>query len=373
MVDLFITSIQNQAVLNALWGFGLSFILTLGLTPVVIKLAWRLGIIDDPKKHKHVKVIHTYSVPRGGGIALLAGVVTAASYFLPMDKHLLGILIGAAVVVGVGIADDKIGLNPYLRLFLNFVCASIVVAAGIGIAFLSNPLGGTIYLDQPRILVDLLGKVRQIWILADIFAILWIVFLMNIVSWSSGVDGQLSGVVAIAAVVIGLLSLRFSADVTQWSVLILAFIVGGAYLGFLPYHIFPQKIMPGYSGATLAGFLLAVLSILSTTKVGTLMVVLGVPILDGIYTIGRRIVSGRSPVWGDRGHLHHKLLDMGISKRYVAVIYWLITLALGVTALYLNAEQKLYTIIMIATIMGGFLLWVNYFTASSRRPGPGNG
>jgi UDP-GlcNAc:undecaprenyl-phosphate GlcNAc-1-phosphate transferase len=160
--------------------------------------------------------------------------------------------------------------------------------------------------------------------------------------------------------------LRFSADITQWPIILLAAIVAGAYLGFLPWHIYPQKIMPGYGGASLAGFLLAVLSILSTTKVGTLMVVLGVPMVDTGYTIVRRILSKKSPVWGDRGHLHHKLLDAGLTKKQVAYFYWLVTAILGCLALYLNTSSKLYTMIGVAVLIGGLLLWLTYRPKSSK-------
>jgi UDP-GlcNAc:undecaprenyl-phosphate GlcNAc-1-phosphate transferase len=118
--------------------------------------------------------------------------------------------------------------------------------------------------------------------------------------------------------------------------------------------------MPGFSGSTLAGYLLAVLSILSTTKVGTLMVVLGIPLVDTGYTITRRIISGKSPFWGDRGHLHHKLLDSGFSKRQVTLFYWLLTLILGLIALNLNASYKLYTIVGVTVFVGGLLLWFTY-------------
>jgi UDP-GlcNAc:undecaprenyl-phosphate GlcNAc-1-phosphate transferase len=109
----------------------------------------------------------------------------------------------------------------------------------------------------------------------------------------------------------------------------------------------------------MAGFLLAVLSILSTAKVGTLLVVLAVPLLDTGYTIVRRIAQGRSPVWGDRGHLHHKLLDAGWSKRQIAVFYWLVTLLMGILALNLNASSKLYTMVGVSLLLGGLMLWLS--------------
>jgi UDP-GlcNAc:undecaprenyl-phosphate GlcNAc-1-phosphate transferase len=261
----------------------------------------------------------------------------------------------------MGTLDDKYNLNPYLRLFLGFAASAAPIAAGIGISFVSNPLGGIIDLSHPQISFALFGVTHSIWILSDLFAILWITFLMNMVNMGAkGVDGQLSGVTVIAALTIAFLSLKFSADITQWPVIILAAITAGAYLGFLPWHIYPQKIMPGYGGSTLAGYLLAVLSILSTTKVGALMVVLGVPLIDTGYTVVRRLLNHKSPVWGDRGHLHHRLLDAGLTKRQVAYFYWGVTALLGFLALNLNTATKVYTMIGIATFIGGLILWLTY-------------
>lgn len=344
-----------------------AFLIVAGLTPVVIKLAKRLKIIDDPRKSKHPKVIHSYPVPRGGGLSLFVGVAIASLIFLPLDKHLIGILAGATLIAFMGILDDKFDLNPYLRLLLGIIAAALPIAAGIGIAYISNPGGGIIDLSQPQIGFKLLGETRNIWIVSDAFAIFWIVFLMNMLNMGAkGVDGQLTGVVIIAAATIAALSLRFSADITQWPVIILASITAGAFLGFLPWHIYPQKIMPSYGGATLAGYLLAILSILATTKVGTLMVVLGVPLVDTGYVIIRRIASGRSPVWGDKGHLHHKLLDAGWSKRKVAAFYWAITALLGTVALNLNTASKLYTMVGVAMLIGGIILWLTYRPKSPR-------
>ena len=338
-----------------------AFLITILATPLVIRFAKKYGLVDDPKKHKHPKVIHTYPIPRGGGLALFLGIAIAALVFLPLDKHLIGILAGATIITIMGIADDKYNLNPYLRLTIGFLAAAAPIVAGIGIAFISNPQGGIIDLSQPQVNFFLLGEQRSIWLISDAFALIWIVFMMNMLNMGAkGVDGQLTGVVVIAAVAIAALSLKFSADITQWPVIVLASITAGAFLGFLPWHIYPQKIMPSYGGATLAGFLLAVLSILATTKVGLLIVVLGIPLVDTGYVIIRRIARGRSPVWGDRGHLHHRLLDAGWSKRRVAAFYWLISAGLAALALNLNTADKLYTMVGVAVVTGGLILWLTY-------------
>lgn len=346
-------------IFNQLITFPLivAFFVALLTTPLAIKLAWKWGLIDDPQKRKHPAKLHQKPIPRAGAIPIWLTVITASLIFLPADKYLLGILGGATLLLVLGLLDDKYDLNPYWRLGGCLLAAGLVVNSGIRIFFITNPFGqGLIHFNQP---------------IAIILALIWIVFLANITNWSSGFDGQLPGITVIAALTIAFLSFRFSADITQWPVTILAAITAGAFLGFLPYHFYPQKIMPGYGGGTLAGFLLAVLAILSTAKIGTLLVVLGIPFIDAFYSIVRRLLSGRSPVWGDRGHLHHKLLDeWGWSKKKAAVFYWAITALLGFLALNLRSLQKFYTIIMLLVIIGSLLLWFNLFPTWSNRSDP---
>lgn len=354
--------------------FLVAAILCYLITPLVIRFAKYAGIIDDPKKNKHEKVIHTYPTPRGGGIALFLAFVFTSLLFLPLDRYLRGILAGSVVIVVTGFLDDKYNLNPYLRILLGFLAAAFPIASGIGISFISNPLGGIIDLSQPQIQFSLFGQERSLWVLSSLFGAFWIVFIMNMLNMGAkGVDGQLTGTVIVAATIMAILSLRNSADITSWPAIIIAAIIAGAYSGFLPWHIYPQKIMPAYGGSTLAGYLLAILSILSTAKVGALMLILGVPIIDTIYQMARRMATGRSPVWGDRGHLHHRLLDAGWSKSKVAIFYWLSTLVLGVPALYLNSSFKFYTIIGVAIALGGLILWLKYQSLSSKPQGRSTG
>lgn len=334
-----------------------SFFICFALTPVVVRFAHALGILDNPKLRPHPAKLHSAPIPRGGGIPLYLAILFTSLLFLPVDQRLMGILLGGAVIVFVGFLDDRRDINPYGRLVSQLFAAALVVLSGIGIAFISNPFGsGTIDLSHPQIAFFFLGEMRHIWVLSALFATIWIIGLMNAVSWSSGVDGQLSGFAAISAMVIAILSLRFSADITQWPITVLASIVFGAFLGFLPWHVYPQKIMPGFGGATLAGFMLAVLSVLATAKVGTLLLLLAIPVADAFYILIRRVLSGKSPVWGDRGHLHHRLLDAGWSRSQVAMFYWAGTGLLGILAFYLNATQKFYTMVGIGLLTGGFIL-----------------
>ncbi|PIP85929.1 hypothetical protein COT86_02635 [Candidatus Collierbacteria bacterium CG10_big_fil_rev_8_21_14_0_10_43_36] len=346
--------------------FIMAFLISTVVTPLTVIWFSKMGWVIDPKKTPHPAHIHKEPVPKGGGLPIFVAVVMTLAIFLKWDKHLIAIGVACLLVLITGLVDDVKGINPYLRLTINFLAIGIIVASGIGIAYVSNPFGGIIDLSQWRWGFEFLGKYHEIWILADLFALLWIPVLMNAINWSSGVDGQISGVVTIAAIALGMISLSFSADITQWPVATLAFALSGAFAGLTIFHFFPQKIMPGYSATSLAGLLLGVISILATAKVGTVLVVLGVPLVDFIYIVIKRILSGKSPVWGDKSHLHHKLLEMGWGKRRIALFYWLITAILGLTAVKVEARSKLIIMIGLIILMSVFVLWQYSWRFSKR-------
>ena len=326
--------------------FFFSALIALFITPIVIKIYKKNNWLDYPEKQKHVKTTHNKAVPRGGGLAIFFTVLIAACLFLNIDKYLIGIIISALILTIVGFLDDIYNLHPGIRLFAGIVAALIVVGSGIGVAYVTNPIGlGIIELNNWQISLNILGQTKTIWVLADIFALFFIIWNMNIINWSKGVDGQLPGFASIALIFIGILSYNFIDDPTQFNTANLSFIVAGAYAGLLYWNWYPQKIMPGYGAGSLAGFFLSVLSILSGAKLATALMVMAVPTADGIFTITRRILAGKSPVWGDRGHLHHKLMDnYGWSKQQIALFYSGASLLLGILSLFLNTPGKIAAI-----------------------------
>ncbi|NCN23941.1 MAG: hypothetical protein COU65_00265 [Candidatus Pacebacteria bacterium CG10_big_fil_rev_8_21_14_0_10_42_12] len=338
----------------------ISFVLAFTITPIVIMFYKRRGWVDDPKKNKHAKTTHKSVVPRGGGLAIFLSVLLASVISLQFDKYLVAILLGALILTISGILDDIFDLHPIPRLLANIAAALLVVGSGIGIAYVSNPFtAGVIHLNQPQLVLDLFGKTRSIWILADLFAVVFIVWNINIVNWAKGVDGQMPGFVTAAFIFIGILSTKFNADPTSFNTTNLAFILAGAFAGLLIWNWYPQKIMPGYGAGSLAGYFLSVLAILSGAKLATALMVLCVPTADAIFTIARRIYAGKSPLWGDRGHLHHKLLDeFGWSRQQIAVFYWAASIGLGILSLYLNTFGKLITIATTMGLVFGLLIWV---------------
>lgn len=359
----------------ALLPFFVAAFLTFISVPAVIRIAKYFNLMDDPSKRPHPAHTETRIIPRAGGIALFMGILIATAIFIPLTKGMAGVMLGGALLVFVGILDDKKDVHPYIRLGVNVTAAILAVAGGAGVAFITNPLTGSVLsFDTIRFSFDFIGH-HSILPIADILAILWLTWTMNVVGWSQGVDGQMPGFVTIAAFTIGLLSFnQISIDnFPAWTGTALAFITAGAYLGFIPWNFFPQRIMPGYGGKSLAGYLLGTLAILTSAKLGTAILVLGIPFIDAGYVIVSRLLSGRNPTQPTRSHLHHRLLDAGWSKRRVALFYWAVSAILGVVALTVNSKQKFFATIGVAVLILAIILWLKLSTTFLRKPGLGNG
>lgn len=328
--------------------FIVPFVICVASVPFVISFAKKYKLVDDPKTHKHPAIIHKKPTPRAGGLPILIAVVISALFFLPMYSSLLIIYASSIGVVLIGMLDDKYDISPYIRFITNILFAGIVVfAAGVSVPFLTNPLGGIVHFQGT-------------FFLPQILAIIWIVWVMNMLNWSKGVDGQMPGIAAISAVIIGIAAFRFP-EITESNLIVgnLSFIVAGAAAGFLVFNFYPAKIFPGYS-ATILGFLIGILSILSGVKLATAILVMGVPAVDAFLTISRRLLSKRSPFWHDKGHLHHLLLDAGMSQRQIAVSYWVVSLLLGLIALNLSSRGKLFAIILLLVVVGGGIVTLKY-------------
>jgi len=339
--------------------FITAFFTTTVATPISLIFIKKIGLFDDPKTRKHPAMIHTKPIPRGGGIPLFIGILIAGILFLPITKTVIALFIASLIALITGVLDDKFDISPYLRFLINIITALIVVGSGISIPFITNPFGGILYLNSIKLSLDFLGH-HSVFVLSDLIAIAWIVWVMNMLNWSKGVDGQMPGIVAISGVVIGILSLRF--EVSDEFNLIstnLSFIIAGSALGFLIFNFYPAKIFPGY-GATAVYLLLSTVSIMSSAKLATAILVMGVPMTDGIFTILRRLLTGHSPFWHDKKHLHHLLLGLGIKQRSIALFYWVISAILGAIALTLSSRAKLFAIIMLLIIVGGAILFLHF-------------
>lgn len=335
-------------------------LIALGLGPLVIWWYKRNHWIDDPSKSSHPKIVHTRPLPRGGGMVVGVALLICIPFFLPLSPLILGIMIAMLVLIIIGVWDDIADPHPLVRLIGQIMAATIPILFGLTIPYVTNPFGGIIHFSAYPMV-------------SAILAILWIVWCMNSINFSTGLDGQMPGYVVIAALTIAALSTRFFPDPKQLTVFTFALLIAGAYLGFLYWNKYPQKMMSGFGASTLAGFLLAVLSILSGAKLATAILVLAVPMADAIYVIVRRILHKKSPFWGDRSHLHHALLDRGYSKNQVALMYWLSALILGLISLELSSGQKIFTILLILAIVCMIGTWLRlgltFFVRSDRDSG----
>jgi UDP-GlcNAc:undecaprenyl-phosphate GlcNAc-1-phosphate transferase len=205
--------------------------------------------------------------------------------------------------------------------------------SGINITNIGNPFSSESF------------NLNQFFWLPYLFTIIWILWIANLLSWSNGVDGQYGGIVGVAGIVIAVLALRFiNISDRELDTAKMALICSGAAIGLIPFTLHPSKIMWGF-GATSAGVALAALSILSVSKISISILVLLVPFMDGLITIIRRIVNKQNPFKGDRGHLHHLLLNRGWSVSQIALFYWTTTAILGLIAIY-SSEKDLPLLVL---------------------------
>lgn len=313
--------------------FAVAFLGALVLTPIIGRLAQRLGFVDVPREPKH---IHRAPVPRLGGVALFLPFVAAVGLTLllpverkdPLELHrIAGLLIGSTVVFGLGVWDDRRELGPGVQLVVQFLAAAIAIYCGITIAEIANPFGGMVNFTAP---------------IAVAFTLFWLLGMMNTVNWLDGLDGLAGGVTVIASVLLFV----HSYSLGQYSISVLPLALAGCVLGFMPFNFSPARVFMGTSGALFLGFALGSLAIIGGAKMATALLVMGIPILDVAWQIINRLRLGRSPFLGDRGHLHHRLLDLGLSQRRVVLIFYLLCAAFGALALILGSGmQKLLALL----------------------------
>ncbi len=334
-----------------------AFFVAAVVTPLVRGVATHLGVVDRPDGGRKT---HHRPTALLGGVALfvaLAITIVIAVYagWLPglhiKEKYLLGILIAALLLVIGGALDDRFDLPPLRQIIWPILAAAVIVTSGVGIAYVTNPLGGQLHLD--RFSVTVLwwqGIPYHFTFLADVFAFLWLLSMTYTTKLLDGLDGLVSGVTAIGAIIIAFVSI--TRDVAQPDTAILALIVAGIFLGFLLSNFQPATIFLGEGGSTLAGFLLGTLAIISGGKIATTMLVFGLPLFDAAFVILRRLVwERRSPTSADRSHLHFRLLDLGFSPRQVVLFYYFIAAMFGVSTFVLQGWEKLIAIGMLASII----------------------
>ena len=305
-------------------------------TPPVRSLALRLGAVDRPGGRR----VNRRPVPRMGGLAIALGFLTAAPALCPLDGPLGGLLGGALLIVWMGAADDLFDLRPMLKLLIQLAAALIAVRGGVVLGAISVPSGGSVSLPP---------------LLAAALTVLWLVACTNAVNLIDGLDGLAVGVSALGSLSMLIVALAVSAP----AVAVLLAALCGACLGFLPYNGSPARIFMGDAGSQFLGFALGALSVMGLLKFHTLvsffvpLLALSVPLTDTAFAVCRRLWRGQSPFHADRGHIHHRLLDLGLSQRQaVAVLYGVSSLQ-GLAAVLLagtNALLRVFSLLPAAAL-----------------------
>jgi len=278
-----------------------------------------------------------------------------------VPKFLLGIIIGGFFVMIGGFLDDKFDLNPKYQILFPVAAILAVIVSGVGIDQMTNPFsGGLFHLDKyVTILFWFKGLPYKFTLLADLFTLIWMLLMMYTTKLLDGLDGLVSGVSVVGGLFIFITALMN--DTAQPDVAMLAMIIIGSFLAFLIFNFNPAKIFLGEGGSLYSGFMLGVLSIISGSKVAVTLIVMGIPVLDMLWTIIRRLMEGKNPLrTADRKHLHFRLLDAGLSVRQSVFILYIISIIFGLAALFLQKISLGLTIlgmmvILTFIIMSGYL------------------
>ena len=327
--------IANSQILFVVLSMVVAFLISFASTPVVIGIAKKIKAIDVPKDERRV---HKKPIPLIGGLAIFYGFLVSVLCFCDIEEPIIGILLGAFVIVITGVIDDKYSLPAKVKLLMQVVAAIIVIVFGVEIKHIENP-----FTNQ---------YITFGWLSIPI-TIIWIAGVTNAVNLTDGLDGLAAGISTIAS--LSLLILIMFTDNLNLAIITAA--LAGAGFGFLPYNFNPAKIFMGDTGSMFLGYMLACISVQGLMKTYTIIsfampiLVLGLPIFDTIFAIVRRLVTGKSIMAPDRGHLHHRLLDMGFSQRQTVAILYTLTAILCLTALVMFLRNAFSGLILVLAVI----------------------
>ena len=306
-------------------------VVSCALTPLVKVLAKKVGAMDIPKDERRM---HHVPIPRMGGLAIFLGFIVSVLVFqnLNVSTELQGILLGAVIIVILGVMDDILTLPALPKFCVQIAAAIIVVLYGCRIE-------------------HFMGFTLPDWLSCPV-TVIWIVAITNAVNFIDGLDGLAVGVSAIATASLIVIALM----VKEVNIVIILCALFGACLGFIPYNMNPAKIFMGDTGSTFLGYILATPS--NTGPFNTYAIIsfavpfliLGIPIFDICFAFLRRIAHGQNPMKADRGHFHHRLIDMGFSQKQSVAIAYMLTGMLGLAAVLLTSSGELKALILIAAI-----------------------
>ena len=313
--------------LNALWlrillTIGVGFAISFAATPIVKSFAQKVGAIDVPRDARRV---HDHPIPRMGGMAIFLGFLISVLLFVDISRPVRGILLGAVLIVACGAIDDVVSLNAWIKLAVQVAAAIVAVAHGVVIEVFRNP---NIFSENEALVLGAL---------AVPVTVIWIVGITNSVNLIDGLDGLAVGVSTIASTTMFVVALL----VSEGNVAVILAALMGACLGFMPYNLNPAKIFMGDAGSLLLGYVLSTVSVVGMFKFYAIVtfvvpiLALALPLFDTLCAIIRRLLRGQSPMHPDRGHLHHRLIDMGLSQKQAVAVLYSISAVLGLCAVVL--------------------------------------
>jgi len=320
---------ESQLIAYVVIALLVALVISFLMTPVVKSFAYKVGAIDVPKDARRM---HKEPIPRLGGLAIFFGFMVSMLLFVKITPELQSILLGAVIIVVLGVVDDIMALPAMLKFVVQIVAALIPAMNGVTILAFSNP---NIFSDSAY------------WVLGGLsipITVLWIVAITNSVNLIDGLDGLANGVSAISATTVLIIALMGN----QVQVAIIMAALVGACVGFMPYNQNPAKMFMGDTGATFLGYILATMSIQGLFKFYAVVsfavpfLILGLPIFDTAFAFIRRIAHGQSPMHADRSHIHHRLIDMGLNQKQAVATLYVISAILGLSAVVLttSGEQK---------------------------------
>ncbi len=310
-----------------------AFVAAYLLVPVAIKIAYRVGAIDQPEKRK----VHVQAMPRMGGLAIFIAFLLCMVFIVKVSGPFQGIIYGTVIIFIVGLLDDIFQLSAWIKLIGQIIAAAVAIHFGVVVHFVTNPFDGMLSLG----------------FLSLPITFLWIVGISNAINLIDGLDGLAAGVSSIAASTMGIVALLQG----QTMVAIVAFVLVAAILGFLPYNFHPARTFMGDSGSNFLGFTLACLAVTGMAKgaaiISLLMpiVILGIPIFDTCFAIIRRI-NKKAPIFEpDKDHLHHRLMKIGFSHRSTVLLIYGISAFFGVVAVVLTLLNSPKATLLLALLL----------------------
>lgn len=295
--------------------------------------------------------MHKIPLPKLGALAVIIPFLIIVLFSLPVDKELAGLIIGMIILTVGGYLDDRFNLPGITQFVFQFAAALVIVLSGTGIEVIRNPFGNDLNLAVWRIPFFISDTPYHLTFPSDLITIFWIIIVINSINWVAGIDGLVEGITGISAIIITLLSIRFFTHPTA----VMGAALAGGVLGFLPFNFNPAKILSGSIGDYNYGFLLAVLSIYSGAKFATVLMLLGIPIIDAVWVTIYRIKVHKPKnlksflsaiTAGDKIHLHHRLLKMGFSVKQVDYIEYAMVGILGSAAFLLTGLLKTFALFL---------------------------